>query len=101
MVLGAESPEHINQSLAAAGLIADQELKPEVIEIWPDNWQAVQAANQLCEQYNIAPSGAVLGFRMEAMESIMRIMQIPINEQAELLQDLRFMGKKMAEHLNE
>jgi hypothetical protein len=100
-VLGVDDTRHVNQSLAAAGLQPDQPLQPEVITLWPDNWLPVQAALRLRGQYVLAPSGYCLGYRLEAIESVTRAMQIPRADRLAFVDDLIYIGHQVAGHLND
>ena len=99
-MLGVEDTDHVNKAFAAFGLQPDQPLEPEVISIWPDNFAAVQAAQRLLGQYLLAPSGWCFGFRIEAIEVVMRTMQTPRTQRLATMDDLIFMGREIAHHLN-
>jgi hypothetical protein len=99
--LGVDDTAHANAAVAAFQLPAEHQLQPEVITLWPDTWLPVQAALRLRGQYVLAPSGYCLGYRLEAIESVTRAMQIPRADRLDFIDDLIYIGHQVAGHLND
>ena len=45
--------------------------EPEVFEIWPENWDAVQLFASLATQWRMAPMGGAIGLDYTALMALM------------------------------
>ena len=101
MVLGVADANHLNNALAAYGLQAEQPIKQEVVEIWHELWTPFQAAKRLMGQWALTPAGHCMGFRMEAIDVVLRALRIPARERLVVLDDVLAIGVACAGHMND
>lgn len=77
----------IRRNAAAAGLRI--EIPPEAdTEVWPENWTAMEVASRMVSQLNVGMAG-VIGIRFEALPVVFRALQVPADQELEVLDRVR------------
>lgn len=79
------------QALAAMGLQMEQDLEPEHIDCFPDNWQALHVFRALARQWRIAHNGHALGLEYGPIPGVLQMMGIKPQDHAQMFADLRDM----------
>lgn len=88
-----------------AGALAQMGLEilidaPEPVEVWPENWQAVEVFDALGTQWAVAPSGKAIGLRYEAMPLVMRIHAVAPADRRQVFEDVRVMENAVLTMIN-
>jgi len=73
--------------------------KPELFDVWPENWPVIEFWSQVCNQWRIAPLGGYLGLDYTAIEIDLRFSQVPVIP--EVWQGMKIMEAAAREVLNE
>ena len=81
----------------------EREEDPEVLEVYPCNWQTVQAWLRLTRSWSVASTMEqliYLGLRPEAIESVLNIMGISAAEKLEIYDGITVMESAALEIIN-
>ncbi len=79
----------------AFNIVMPEPEKPEVFEVWPENWDAVQMWCRVQTQWR-ASAGGVIGLDYSVLEWLLRLYEV--KDQRALLEDLQIMeGAALAE----
>ncbi|SCX40451.1 DUF1799 domain-containing protein [Nitrosospira sp. Nsp1] len=68
--------------------------------VWQDNWAAVIVFKHMMTQWTMSFSGPV-GLRYEALPVVLRLLEVPRKEWADLFPDLRLMESAALECMHE
>lgn len=79
----------IEDDLAAFGLKPDAPIQVETLEVWDEHWDALRVASAMWTQMNVAGLGWVMGYRYEALPTVMRYVGVPSARRAEVFADLQ------------
>ena len=77
--------------MAAMGLKLEEQQDADMVECYPDNWQALHVFRALATQWRVSESGYVSGLRYEVVPGVMSMMGIKKKDRAELFNSLREM----------
>ena len=88
---GSRIDKDANDALAAFGLVHVGEVPDNSIDVWPENWKAVEVFVAMSTQWNTTFQGGIIGLRYEALPAVMRYCAIPRAEQADVFHGLRIM----------
>lgn len=76
--------------MSALGLTPD-DLEESLVEVWPENWAAVEVFEALSTQWRTGPMGGVIGLDYAAIPAVLRLMDVPRDQWRVLFTDLREM----------
>lgn len=90
------------KGLAVLGLDWVLEEAPEAVDVWPDAWAAVELFDALGSQWQVAPSGQLIGLRYEALPVVMDLHAIHGTERRrQMFDDMRTMESAVRAMINE
>lgn len=73
------------------GEVSPLRAEPLALEVWPENWLAVQTFAALTTQWQMGGLGGPIGLRYEAIPVVLRLRGVPRAEWPALFDDLRTM----------
>lgn len=86
---------------ASLGLTA-ADFPPVVVDVWPENWAAVEAFDRMGTQWRVGMSGPT-GLDYAAIPAVFRFLRVPRDRQSNVFEDVRVMEtaaiEKMAESM--
>lgn len=93
-----KAERHVNEALAAFGLVAvdDQVLQQDEYWLWPENEEAFALWIGLQTQWNVGMAGAV-GLNYPGVETCMRMRDIACKKRAELFAMVQLMEQACLE----
>jgi hypothetical protein len=95
---GGVDVRNVAESAAAFGI--DVELEEEVFEVWPENWLAVVVFYRSTTQWTVGFGGPV-GLRYEAIETVMRLIDVPEGDRLSVFDGVRVMESEALRYFAE
>ncbi|WP_447929167.1 DUF1799 domain-containing protein [Vreelandella sp. EE27] len=77
------------------------EAEPDLFEVLPENWQAVQAFQRCSRQWRYAGMGGPTGLDVQAVISVIALYQLPPPEQLERLDQVQLIERGALSVMNE
>jgi hypothetical protein len=65
-------------------------VEPEVLDVWPEHWQAVHVFAAMGTQWNVGMAGPI-GLRYEALPLVMKMRRVPREDRPQVFDCLRVM----------
>jgi len=84
--------------MAAAGF-APEDFDADVIEVWPEHWDAVRFFLRLPTQWRYGMSGRT-GLDYTAVMSLLATLRLPLDKEAEILESVQVMEIAALEEIN-
>jgi len=100
----------VKDDLAALGITLGGELaeeaeafdaEPDVFEVLPENWQAVETFQRCCRQWRFAGMGGAVGLDVQAVISVINLYQLPPEQQLERLDQVQLIERGALSVMNE
>ena len=89
-----------SSALAAFGLVKIEDQREE-LEIWPENWLALQVMSRMTTQLNVSGMGGVIGLRYESLPFVLDVCEVGNSERAEVMDGLQIMERHLVKLVNE
>ncbi len=82
----------MEDDLAAFGLVAEGPVvADDSVEIWPENWVAVQTFVQLSTQWRLSPGGELVGLDYAAIPPVLELTCVAAADRPDVFAALRVM----------
>ena len=101
MVTGGPDTDTTADALTAFGVKTEKPPGRPVLEIWPENWAALQVFSRMTTQLIVGGMGGVIGLRYEALPLMLRICGVKRADEADVVNGVQVMEREMVQLLNQ
>lgn len=89
MLDGSPDRSAMEEAARGFGLQIEWEGPPDETEVYPDHWVPLQVVHAMGTQWNIGPSGRVVGLRYEALPVVLQLLPVPRGERPDVFATVR------------